>query len=143
MFNYMYSQENRDPNTCMLDLTLGEYEFVINKLKKLKQQNIVSDIITKQTPCKLYRTVSFHISDDVSNSERNSIFNFYKKKYGLIEEEKRLLHDIAAGLTKVEHNVNFYLEKKYEKKKQYFERAMIQDSIIDILEDLYMAFGYN
>lgn len=127
----MYSQENRDPNICTLDLTLASYEMVIPRLKKLQQKNIVGVINVCQTTSKLYRTVSFRINDDVSVSKRKSILNFYRTKYGLTEDEKQLLCDVDKDLTKVKHNVSFYLGKKHNK-AQDFERALTEEG-----SDLY------
>ncbi|MBQ7536779.1 MAG: hypothetical protein IJT14_01510 [Rickettsiales bacterium] len=127
----MYSQENRDPNICTLDLTLASYATVMNRLKNLQQKNIIGEITVCQTTSKLYRTVRFRINDDVSDLKRKSILNFYRTKYGLTEDEKQLLRDVDKDLTKVKHNVSFYLGKKYHK-AQDFERALTKDG-----SDLY------
>lgn len=132
----MYSQENRDPNTCTLDLTLAGYATVINRLKNLQRKNIVGVINVCQTTSKLYRTVSFRINDDVSDPKRKSILNFYRTKYGLTEDEKQLLCDVDKDLTEVRYNVNFYLGKKHNK-AQDFERALTEEG-----SDLYNTRTY-
>ena len=132
----MYSQENRDPNICTLDLTLASYATVIPRLKNLQRKNIIGVINVCQTTSKLYRTVSFRINDDVSVPKRKSLLNFYRTKYGLTEDEKQLLCDIDKDLTEVRHNVDFYLGKKHNK-AQDFERALTEEG-----SDLYNTRTY-